>query len=215
MYKQNFLCKDCRCQFLAPRQLPAGGRKEAITRAVARELVRGSGIRNIRTIFALVFGTIYKGINALRYDHKPKKEHYGTLEIDEFWTSVGKKGRKVWLIYAYDRRTGDIVVHIWKRRNARTAEKLRRLIRLGVSYDAVATDDRDSFAKVFGSGRHLRGKQYTKGIESNKCRLRHRNRRFFRKICCFSKRLRWHWKVFEAVVFYINFNRFPLPAYIL
>ena len=99
---------------------------------------------------------------------------------------------------------------------ARTAAKLRRwLLRLGVSYDAIAMDNWDSFAKVFANGRQLWSKPYTKGIKDNNCRLRHRNRRFFRKTCCFSKRLRWHWKGFKAVAFYINFNRFLFPAYIL
>ena len=84
MYKQNFLCKDCRRQFLAPDDYQQEGRKETAISTVARALVRESGIRDIRVVFAPVFGSIYKVINALRYDHKPKKEHYGTLEIDDF-----------------------------------------------------------------------------------------------------------------------------------
>jgi hypothetical protein len=31
------------------------------------------------------------------------------LEVDEFWTYVGEKKNKVWLIYAYNRESVEIV----------------------------------------------------------------------------------------------------------
>jgi hypothetical protein len=34
------------------------------------------------------------------------------LEVDEFWTYVGNKKNKVWLIYAYHRATGEIVSYV-------------------------------------------------------------------------------------------------------
>ena len=67
-------------------------------------------------------------------------------------------------------RVGGIVAHVWGKRGARTAKRLRRrLARLGVSYGAIATDSWDSFRKVSGGARYLTGKQYTKGIEGNNC----------------------------------------------
>ena len=112
------------------------------------------------------FAVIYKVIAGLRYDHKPLRDFYDVLEIDEFWTYVGRKGHKVWLSYAYHRRSGEMVAHGWGKRDTRTAEKLRRrLVRLGVRYGAIATDSQDSFGKVFGGERFLTGKQHTKGIE--------------------------------------------------
>jgi IS1 family transposase len=49
------------------------------------------------------------------------------LEIDEFWTYVGKKANKLWLIYAYHRDTGEIVASnlrfaVWERGDIKTAE---------------------------------------------------------------------------------------------
>jgi hypothetical protein len=44
---------------------------------------------------------------------KPKQSHYDSLEVDEFWTYVGNKKNKVWLIYAYHRVTGEIVAFVW------------------------------------------------------------------------------------------------------
>ena len=40
---------------------------------------------------------------------KPRQSHYDSLEVDEFWTYVGNKKNKMWLIYAYHRATGETV----------------------------------------------------------------------------------------------------------
>ena len=66
----------------------------------------GSGIRDIRAISGVSFALIYKIIGGLRYGHEPLRDFYDVLEVDEFWTYVGKKDRKVWLIYAYHRESG-------------------------------------------------------------------------------------------------------------
>jgi IS1 family transposase len=81
-----------------------------------------------------------------------------------------------------------------------------RIKELGISYDRVATDNRDSFLAVFGENGHLVGKKYTVGVEGNNCRLRHRIRRVFRRTCCFSKKLSNHLKAFDMAFFYINYG---------
>jgi IS1 family transposase len=141
------------------------------------------------------------------YRIKPKKAHYDYLEIDEFWTYVGKRKNKVWLSYAYHRESGEIVAYVWGKRDIKTAQKLRKRIqRLGISYDWIGTDNWDSFLATFREDRHLVGKKHTVGIEGNNCRLRHRIRRVFRRTCCFSKSLVNHWKAFNMAFFYINYG---------
>ena len=71
---------------------------------------------------------------------------------------------------------------------------------------AIYTDAWDSFIAVFKSDNHIVGKDGTKGIEGNNCRLRHRIRRDFRKTCCFSKKLFNHFRAFELAFFYINYS---------
>ena len=46
------------------------------------------------------------------YSIVPKKKHYNNIEVDEFWTYVQKKENKQWLIYAYDRETGEIIAYV-------------------------------------------------------------------------------------------------------
>jgi IS1 family transposase len=56
------------------------------------------------------------------------------MEVDEFWTYVGSKSTKVWLIYAYDRESGEIVSFVWGNRDLKTALELKKkLSDLGVS----------------------------------------------------------------------------------
>jgi IS1 family transposase len=89
---------------------------------------------------------------------------------------------------------------VWGKRSYRTAKKLRDSLRSkGIGYDMVCTDNWDSFIAVFKET--ILPAKYTKGIEGNNCRLRLCIRRAFRKICCFSKKLFNHFKVFDLAFF--------------
>jgi IS1 family transposase len=95
------------------------------------------------------------------------------------------------------------VGYVWGKRDLKTAKKLRKRIhRLGISYDRIATDDWDSFVSAFAEDKHDTGKQHTIGIEGNNCRIR----RAFRKTCCFSRKLRNHREAFAMAFFYINYG---------
>jgi IS1 family transposase len=170
-------------------------------------LVRGTGIRDISEIEGVSTGKALSVLVKSEKVIKPKKRHYENIEVDEFWTYVGKKQEKVWLIYAYERRSGEIVAYVWGKRDLKTAKKLKaRLKELSVSYDTISTDNWDSFVTTFKEEKHFIGKKYTVGIEGNNCRLRHRIRRAFCKTCCFSKKLFNHLKAFDLVLFYINYG---------
>jgi IS1 family transposase len=204
---QNYLCKDCKKQFISDHERTYRGSILSIGYLIKMMLVHGNGIRDISAILKI---SIYKVLTTLissRYEIKPQKKYYDTLEVDEFWTYVGNKKNKIWLIYAYDRGSGEIVAYVWGKRDFKTADKLRRrLKRLEVRYNRIATDEWGSFLKAFKDDELLVGKQYTVGIEGNNCRLRQRIRRVFRKTCCFSKKLRNHWKAFSMAFFYINYG---------
>jgi len=170
-------------------------------------LVRGLGIRDIAEIEQISIKKVLSCLINSENLFKPKQKHYDALEVDEFWTYVGKKKNKIWLIYAYHRKSGEIVAWVWGKRNLKTARNLKkRLIELGVEFDTVYTDNWAAFTRAFEDDKHIIGKENTVGIEGNNCRLRHRIRRAFRKTCCFSKKLYNHFKAFELAFFYINFG---------
>jgi serine kinase of HPr protein (carbohydrate metabolism regulator) len=76
-------------------------------------LVRGIGIRDISTVLKVSVTKVLKVLKSGTYVINPKKNRYDCLEIDEFWTYVGKKKNKVRLIYAYHRESGEIVAYVW------------------------------------------------------------------------------------------------------
>jgi IS1 family transposase/transposase-like protein len=205
--KQNYFCKDCGRQFIGDHALSYKGCHSELTQKILLMLVRGLGIRDIAEIEKVSINKVLSVLVRFNHKIKPKQAHYDCLEVDEFWTYVGNKKNKVWLIYAYHRSSGEIVSYVWGKRNLKTARELRnKLVSQGIVYDTVYTDAWDSFIAVFSSDNHIVGKANTKGIEGNNCRLRHRIRRAFRKTCCFSKKLFNHLRVFDLAFFYINFG---------
>ncbi|MDR2792233.1 MAG: hypothetical protein LBB61_01020 [Treponema sp.] len=126
---------------------------------------------------------------------KPKKTRYDRLETDECWIYRGGKKNKVWLIYAYQRRSGEITAYVWGKRNLKTARKLKKRIRrLWISYERMATADWDGFVAAYAEDRHGYEKEYTIGIGGITCRLRHRVRRAFRKPCSLFEEAIQPWK---------------------
>jgi IS1 family transposase/transposase-like protein len=208
--KQNYYCKDCKKQFIADHERIYKGSSQAVTDKVRLMMCRGVGVRDIAEIEGISIWKVPRILVTAVVHLIPQKRHYERLEADEFWTYAGEKKHKKWLIYAYDRSGGEVVAFIWGKRDYKTAHKLRRrLMKPGITYDSIATDDWDSFIKTFAPDKHFVGKQYTVGIEGNNCRLRHRIRRAFRRTCCFSKKMLNHVKAFMLAIYYINFGSIP------
>jgi len=205
--KQNYQCKDCKRQFIGDHALTYQGCHSQIEDKIRLMTVHGCGVRDIAVIASVSIGKVLSTIGSSVYKIAPKKSYYERLEVDEFWTYVYRKKRKVWLIYADDRATNEIVAYVWGKRDLKTAQKLRaRLKQLTVNYGSISMDNWDSFITAFKSDNKRIGKQHTVGIEGNNCRLRHRLRRVVRKTCCFSKKLDNHFKVFDMVFFYVNYG---------
>lgn len=170
-------------------------------------LARCCGIRDIAAITGYSKDKVQGALKRFNRDLQPGKSHYDRLEVDEFWTFVGNKKNKLWLLYAYERKSGEMVAYVWGRRDIKTVRKLKEKIKsLGITYDCIATDDWRSFLQAFGKENHAVGKRHTVGIEGNNCRLRHRIKRAVRKTCCFSKKLFYHLQAFALGFFYINYD---------
>ncbi|MDR3171853.1 MAG: hypothetical protein LBU17_09545 [Treponema sp.] len=89
-----------------------------------------------------------------------------SLKSTNFGHIFGHISNKIWLIYAYHRASGEIVAYVWGKRDLKTAQKLKKkLKRLGITYDRIATDDWQSFVSTFTETEHDIGKKYTVGIE--------------------------------------------------
>ena len=126
---QNYLCKSCGKQFISDHERMYRGSIVWISTVIKMMLVRGIGIREISCILKISVGKVLKTLCSSRYEIKRQKKHYDTLEVDEFWTYVGQKTNKVWLIYAYHSESGEIVAYVWGRRDIKRAFKVRKRLK--------------------------------------------------------------------------------------
>ena len=203
--KQNYQCKDCKRLFIGDHALNYLGCKSGITRKILQLMVRGSGIRDIAEVECISIGKVLRTLTKLTYGIQPQQNHYEALKVDEFWTFVGNKNNKPWLIYAYHRKTGKIVAYVWGKRDLATVQQLKiKLKHLGIHYTRIASDHWENFITTFKNCKQSIGKFFTVGIEGNNCKIRHRIRRSFRRSGDFSKKLENHFKAFDLAFFYIN-----------
>jgi IS1 family transposase len=127
-----------------------------------------------------------------------KQMHFGPVRE--------KKENKMWLIYAYSRKTGKTVTCAWGRRDIKTVEKLKeRLKSLGAG-GGTATGARERFGAALKEEERPAGRRHTKGTEGNNCRLGRGTKRAFRKTCCFRRNPANRLKAFDMVFFFINYG---------
>jgi transposase-like protein len=97
--KQNYLCKNCGRQFTGDHALIYKGCHSGLIQEILMMLVRDIGIRDIAEIEKISIRKVLSVLVNSRHSIRPKQAYYDCLEIDEFWTYVGKKSNKVWLVY--------------------------------------------------------------------------------------------------------------------
>lgn len=105
--KQNYYCHFCKKQFIARHSLTYKAYQTGLVNKIKKMLVRGLGIRDIAEIEEVSTHKVLSVLVNFKEKIKPKKNFYEELEVDEFWSYVDNKKNKVWLIYAYDRQTGE------------------------------------------------------------------------------------------------------------
>jgi hypothetical protein len=144
--KQNYLCKTYGRQFIGDHALQYKGRHFGLTQKILMMPVRGTGIRAIAAIEKISIKKVLSTPVRSRHPLQAEQQYYDGLEMDGLWTYVSRKSRKVCLLYAYHRETGEIVAFVWGKRDLKTARKLKKkLSDSGVTCGSITTDDRDSF----------------------------------------------------------------------
>jgi len=118
------------------------------------------------------------------------------LELDEMWTFVGRKKRKVWLWLAVERHTRRIVAWVLGTRGTATARRLWQQLpstyRRGTCY---FTDEWEAYRSVLPRTAHrpsAKGSGQTSIVEAVNCSLRQKCAVLVRKTCSFSRSLSMH-----------------------
>ena len=207
--KQNLLCKDCGKQFQPEyRYLGADQRNKKL---IIKMLLRGSGVRDCAIVAGVSTGVVLRIIliEGAKAEIRPKYRSYHKVQIDEQWSYVGKKQKKVWMIYAICAESSEILAASWGRRNKTNVKRL--LSKLGkLQINFFCTDEWVSFTEVLPAQKHIIGKAHTKKIEGLNTWFRTRLRRLARRTVCFSKKLLYHFLMMKIAIV----NRNNRPSYI-
>lgn len=125
-----------------------------------------------------------------------QRRQWEALELDEMWTFVGQRRRKVWLWLAVERASRRVVAWVLGRRDAATARRLwAALPRRYRRHCWYFTDLFPAYADALPHGPHRpcpKAEGQTSIVESINCSLRQRCAVLVRKTCSFSKSLAMH-----------------------
>jgi len=205
--KQNFLCKDCNKQF--QQDYTYNGANPAVKQQVISSLIHGSGIRDCASVFKISRQTVLNLIEKTGKQLKivPSKKYYEQIQIDELYSFVNSKGKKVWIFYAYAPETKEILAFTMGRRTTQQVRYLMLKIKhLKIEIGCFRTDGFEGFKSVLSKYQHLIGKEYTKHIEGRNTHIRARIARLQRRSTKFSKKLFFQWWLFTIFVYALNFK---------
>jgi IS1 family transposase len=172
---------------------------------VLKMLCRGSGVRDCAAVTGVSHATILKLIKTTAQDItlKPQKHHYQKVQIDEQWSYVGRKEKKVWMLYAYAVEEDEIIAFTMGKRSAEALRNLYVKLKL-LDIDYFLTDEWEAFSAVLSKQKHLAGKAFTKAIEGINTFFRTRVRRLMRRTTCFSKKLIYHYSIIKIIIYHRN-----------
>ena len=168
-------------------------------------LLRGSGVRDCAVVLGISTGCVLRNILSMgkASEIKPRHTAYHTVQVDEQWSYVGNKQKKVWLLYAICKNSGEILAASWGKRDKRNIKTLlKKLQWLEINF--YCTDHWRAFAEVLPKEKHIIGKKYTKKIEGVNTWFRTRLRRLVRRTVCFSKKLVYHYSIMKTAIFERN-----------
>lgn len=200
---QNYLCKGCGKQFQT--HYLYWGADKRVKEKVLPMLLRGSGVRDCATVLGISINCVLRHLvkEAEQVVIKPKQSRYRRVQMDELWSYVSRKEKKVWLLYAYCADTKEILGFTLGKRNQKTVKNLLlKLKHLEVGF--YCTDDWEAFSAVLPYYQHLTGKQFTRAIEGINTWFRTRVRRLVRRTVCFSKKVYNHYAMIKLVIYHRN-----------
>ena len=200
---QNIRCRACGLQFQEEYFYWGAGPKNK--GLLKRMLLRGSGVRDCAVVLGISINCVLRSILSMgkASEVRPKQAVYHMVQIDEQWSYVGYKQKKVWLLYAICKQSGEILAANWGKRNKKAIKALLKKLQ-EVEVNFYCTDHWQAFAEVLPKEKHIIGKKYTKKIEGINTWFRTRLRRLTRRTVCFSKKLLYHYSIMKTAIYERN-----------
>ena len=201
--KQKYRCKDCGKQFIVDYTYQ--GCRTEIRSLILKMTLNSSGIRDISRVLNISTNTVLKHIRdrAAQIREPLVPTRAARIELDEFWSFVGKKKKQRWTwlsITSSTRRIGAFV-------NGRRTDKNCRALLKKYQNSRVkefSSDDWLSYQKCVPAEKHLIGKDKTQRIERVNLNFRTHLKRLHRRGIGFSKSEEMHDAVIKLYVYQHN-----------
>jgi len=155
---QNFLCRSCGKQFQW-EYLYQGAAPE-VQAQMTRNLLHGSGIRDTAKVCSTSPCTVIRHLlktgKLLKNKWKPRRASYFRVQIDEMWSFVSNKKKKVWIFYVYAPQTAEILAVTMGKRSLKQLDSLMAQLRaLQIEISHFCTDKFQGFRKRFKCYSHI------------------------------------------------------------
>jgi IS1 family transposase len=114
-------------------------------------------------------------------------EQNQNYEMDELWTYCGSKANELYISYAINRKSKQVIDFVIGKR---TKENLEKIVNTVVSFNPVKiyTDGLNIYPTLIPTGLHKAGKRLTNHIERFNLTLRTHIKRLVRSTIAFSKK---------------------------
>ncbi|WP_420804776.1 IS1 family transposase [Nitrosococcus halophilus] len=196
----KFLCKVCGRQFVEdPKNCSITQETKELIDKLLLERIPLAGIVRVTGVserWLQYYVNDKYAHTPRRVENKKKSRARLTLECDELWSFVARKGNKQWVWLAFDRDTQEVVGVYIGDRSQTGAQGLWQSLPAVYRQRAVSyTDFWEAYEAIFPGPRHRSvGKEtgQTSHIERFNCTLRQRVSRLVRKALSFSKKLENH-----------------------
>lgn len=183
--KQQFICKSCKNRFIDFYTYKAYN--PWINKRIIQFTKEGLGIRSTARILKISTTNLLKRIITIakKIPNQPIFKHK-IYEVDEIRTFIKNKDKPVWIVYALERKTKQVVNFNIGRRTKRMLQYVTNTLLLS-NPKTVYTDKLVHYKSLRNDTNHITKPFGTNHIERKNLSLRTHLKRLNRKTICFSR----------------------------
>lgn len=184
---QRYYCKACKLS--QQKQYTNNAYKTETDRDLVAYLKEGLGIRGTARLLQISTNTVMKRIIRIsRSIAKPAAPLGRSYELDEMRTYIGHKERRIWIAYAIDKDTREVVDFTVGRRTNKTLRKVITTLEMAMA-KSIYTDKLKNYQYLIARNVHKVKNRGINYIERKNLTLRTHLKRLNRRTICFSKSL--------------------------
>jgi insertion element IS1 protein InsB len=183
--KQRFQCKSCRKTFIGSYTRNTIG--QHTSDQIKMLLKEGCGIRSIGRLLGISATSVLRKIAIISASvGEPLIKENQVFEMDELYSFVGSKAKKIWIIYAINRSTGEVAGFSVGCRSI-SVLSLVTFPLIQSCPIVIHTDKLVQYKSIIPQNLHSTKNNSTNHIERKNLTLRTHLKRLSRRTICFSK----------------------------